>query len=99
MVPDKLTIIVAYGATAQQVDLIPLTLPAGSTVFDALRQSGLLERYPSIDLTMQRVGVWGKLKPLTEPLRDGDRVELYRPLQIDPKEARRQRHQNVQKKT
>jgi putative ubiquitin-RnfH superfamily antitoxin RatB of RatAB toxin-antitoxin module len=68
-----------------------LTVPAGATVHDAIRQSGILERLAEIDLTVCRVGIHGKLKSLDTVLRDRDRVEIYRPLLADPKESRRKR--------
>ncbi len=72
-----------------------LTLPAGSTIAEALAASGIgahLEaRNLPIDLAQARVGIFGKLKTPDTLLRDGDRVELYRPLQADPKDSRRRR--------
>lgn len=68
-----------------------LELPAGATAIDAIRASGLLERFGEIDLSTQTVGVWGRSCTLEAALRDGDRVEIYRPLSVDPKEARRRR--------
>ena len=71
--------------------LIQLELPGSTPVGEALKRSGLLERYPEISLERALVGVWGRLVRLDAPLRDGDRVEIYRPLIADPKEARRRR--------
>ena len=68
-----------------------LSLPAGSTLQQALEQSGLLQRHPEIDLAVNLVGIHGKKKTLDTVLRTQDRVEVYRPLQADPKEARRRR--------
>ena len=68
-----------------------LDLPAGATLRQAVEASGLLQRHPGIDLDAQKAGVFGKVKPADTPLRDGDRVEVYRPLQADPKETRRRR--------
>jgi putative ubiquitin-RnfH superfamily antitoxin RatB of RatAB toxin-antitoxin module len=93
-----LAVTVAYSGSARQVDRVALSLPAGATVGDALRQSGLLERHSEIELDSLKVGVWGKLRPLTDVLRDGDRVEVYRPLKVDPKEARRQRYRSHREK-
>lgn len=87
----RIAVVVAYSPAPRQVEQVSVTLPGGSTVSDALRASGLLERHPEIDLAGLRLGVWGKLRAPADPLRDGDRVELYRPLKVDPKEARRQR--------
>jgi uncharacterized protein len=89
-----LSVCVAYSGAPRQVDLVALSLPAGATVGDALRRSGLLERHSEIDLASIKIGVWGKLRALTDVLRDGDRVEVYRPLRVDPKEARRQRYRS-----
>jgi len=68
-----------------------LRLSAGCTVGDAVRESGMLESCREIDLARNRVGIFGRLAPPDAPLRDGDRVEIYRPLIADPKEARRSR--------
>lgn len=72
---------------------IPVTLPVGSTIADAINQSGLLARCPEIDLRHNQVGVFSQLRDLADRLEDGDRIEIYRPLQVDPKEARRRRAQ------
>jgi putative ubiquitin-RnfH superfamily antitoxin RatB of RatAB toxin-antitoxin module len=68
-----------------------LSLPEGATLAQAVRESGVLQRYPEIDLNMQKLGIFGKIKPDDTLLRDGDRVEIYRPLQADPMETRRRR--------
>jgi uncharacterized protein len=72
-------------------EAVSLKVPAGATALDALRASGLLERHPEIDLARQKLGIYGKVVSAQSPLRDGDRVELYRPLLVDAKEARRRR--------
>ena len=64
---------------------------AGATVLDAIRASGLRERYPQIDPDQNGAGIFGRLVPLDTPLKGGDRVELVRPLAADPKELRRRR--------
>ena len=91
--PDtgRIAVVVAYSPAPREVEQVSLSLPPDATVADALQASGLLARHPEIDLARQALGVWGKLRTLADPLRDGDRVELYRPLTVDPKEARRQR--------
>ncbi len=81
---------VAYATPARQIVKI-LTLPAGSTVEAAIRASGLLKEFPQIDLGINRAGVFGETVSLNESLQGGERVEIYRPLLADPKEARRQR--------
>jgi len=66
-------------------------VPPGTTVQSAIALSGVLREVPEIDLATCRVGVYGKLKTLDTMLREHDRVEIYRPLIADPKEARRRR--------
>ena len=66
-------------------------MAAGATVQDAVRQSAVLEEAGGIDLADCRLGIYGKLKTLDTVLREGDRVEIYRPLMADPKDARRRR--------
>lgn len=87
---------VAYSPAPRQVDLVALTLPTGSLLEQALRASGLLERH-ELTLAALRCGVWGRTQTLDHPLRDGDRVEVYRALLVDPKEARRLRYKRQRK--
>jgi uncharacterized protein len=89
---DVLRVEVLYCAGPNLADLTELQLPEGATVADALHASGLRERHGAL-IDRLRIGVWNKPKEADTPLRDGDRVELYRPLRVDPKEARRQRYQ------
>ena len=67
-------------------------VPAGASLEQALRASGLLQAHRDIDLAQCAVGVWGRRRALTDALRDRDRVEVYRSLKVDPKEARRLRY-------
>lgn len=90
---STLTVSVAYSPRAGEVDLCELTLPAGSTVADALRESGLALRHPESNFAEMPLGVWGAFVSADQVLRDRDRVEVYRPLLVDPKEARRRRQQ------
>jgi hypothetical protein len=69
--------------------MVALTLPRGTTALDAAQQSGLTSRYPEIDLTKQPLGIRGKRVESGRVLEEGDRVEILRPLTVDPKEARR----------
>ncbi|MGT2470732.1 RnfH family protein [Paraburkholderia terrae] len=85
-----LTIEVCYALPREQT-LIELQLPQGTTLGQAIDASGILARHPAIDLTKQKTGVFGKLKPLDTVLADHDRVEIYRPLIVDPKLARQRR--------
>ena len=88
---------VIYCPGPDEVDAVQLRLPLGATVLDALRLSGVLTRHPAVDVAQRRFGIWGKLTGLETPLRDQDRVEIYRPLLVDPKEARRLRHAKQRK--
>lgn len=83
---------VAY-ARPQAQRLIAVTLAEGSTALEAIRASGIQSVFPEIDLTQQSVGVFSQVvtDPETYRVRDGDRVEIYRPLEMDPKEARAKR--------
>ena len=87
---ESLSIEIAY-ALPQKQELVQLKLPAGSTVQQAIEASGLKQKHPEIDLAKNKVGIFGKLSKLDAPLRDRDRVEIYRPLIADPKEVRKQR--------
>ncbi len=75
----------------RQVEECSLELPTGSTVKDALQASGFLIRWPELVSSGAQVGVWGRHVDGNGLLRDGDRVEIYRALSVDPKVARRQR--------
>lgn len=77
-------------ALPERQELVGLELPDGATVADALEASGMAAKFPGHDLTSCAIGVWGHVVDRGHRLRDGDRVELYRPLCIDPQEARRQ---------
>ncbi len=79
-----------YALPQAQV-VVELQLAADATVGEAIRQSGLLLRYPQIAADTIRVGVFGKVTAMDARLTHGDRVEIYRPLTVDPKEARRRR--------
>lgn len=88
--PDMIEVQVCH-ALPDNAFLRAVSLPAGSTLRQAVEQSGVLEHYPAIDLAVNLVGIYGKKKTLDTVLRQHDRVEVYRPLQADPKEARRRR--------
>lgn len=78
-------------ALPQAQDSVELTLPPGTTLREAVERSGLLERHPEIRLEPGFLGIFGRTCGLDTPLEEGDRVELYRPLRVDPKELRRKR--------
>jgi putative ubiquitin-RnfH superfamily antitoxin RatB of RatAB toxin-antitoxin module len=87
---EQIKVQVCY-ATATWEFLRDLTVDAGTTLEQAVRQSTLLQEVPQIDLDSAVTGIYGKKKTLATVLRDHDRVEVYRPLQADPKETRRRR--------
>lgn len=87
---NMITIEVAY-ATPQQQHIIKLEVPPGTTIEEAIQFSSILSLFPEIDLHQQKVGVFSKQKALSDVVNAGDRIEIYRPLTIDPKEARRAR--------
>lgn len=78
-------------ATPEQQDVAVVEVPPGATAIAAIHASGILQRHPEIDLARQKIGVFGKLARAGTALRDGDRVEIYRALRVDPREARRAR--------
>lgn len=83
---------VVYAAAPHQIDRVPLRLPAGATARDALRASGLVERLGADLFDRLALGLGGRPCSVATVLREHDRLELLRPLQVDPKEARRQRY-------
>ncbi len=92
----RLSIEVCYASAGEQA-LIAVESPEGATLRQALDASGILRRFPQIDLGTQKVGVFGKLKPLDAVLNDHDRVEIYRPLLVDPKVSRQRRVEKTRK--
>ena len=83
---------VAY-ALPQRQQILTVEVEEGTSVFDAVELSGIVRLFPEIDLATAKMGVFGKVvsKPHDTPLAEGDRVEIYRPLIIDPKQVRKQR--------
>lgn len=81
---------VAYARPDQQF-LYSLEVLPGANIQDAITLSGLLDYCPEIDLEQQKIGIFGQVLPLSQPLQAGDRVEIYRPLHKDPKTARQLR--------
>lgn len=90
MTADALEVEVVY-ATPERQACYALRVKPGTTLFEAIRASGVLQDFPEIDLARNRVGIYGTAAKGAQALRDGDRVEIYRPLSADPKEARRAR--------
>jgi putative ubiquitin-RnfH superfamily antitoxin RatB of RatAB toxin-antitoxin module len=87
---DLITVEVAYAKPEEQV-ILSLEVPAGTTLRQAVEQSGILERFREIDTQTMKTGIFGKLKKTDQVLQAGDRVEIYRPLIADPKQVRKQR--------
>jgi uncharacterized protein len=83
--------LVVYSPGPREVHEWPVTLAPGATVLHALQASGLQAAFPDLDLRSAAVGVWGRVARLDQPVRECDRVEIYRPLKVDPKLARRER--------
>ncbi|MEO7548670.1 MAG: RnfH family protein [Ramlibacter sp.] len=82
---------VAWSPAARRTREWTLELDEGATVMAALQASGLSEAFPELDMAAVAVGVWGVGATLQSRLKDNDRLEVYRPLQVDPKLARRER--------
>jgi putative ubiquitin-RnfH superfamily antitoxin RatB of RatAB toxin-antitoxin module len=87
-----LSVEVIFCAAPGQSDAVTLRLPPGASLGEAVAASGLCQRH---QLDAPLAGIWGHVRPQDTLLRDGDRVELYRPLRVDPKEARRLRYKRA----
>lgn len=96
MMAAKLSIDVCYALPDAQT-LVSVELAPGATVRQAIDASGILEQHPEIDLSKLKVGIHGKIKPFDAVLADRDRVEIYRPLIVDPKAARQRRVDKTRK--
>lgn len=83
-----ITVEVAYLSEKKQA-LYIVHVREGATILDVIQKSGILEVFPEINLEQQKVGIYSEKKSLEDLVEEGDRVEIYRPLKIDPKEARR----------
>jgi uncharacterized protein len=87
---------VAY-STENYNELIPLKVKKGTSVIAAIQQSGILQLYPETIIKMGNIGIFSKLCTEDTVLNEGDRIEIYRPLKADPKEARRRRAERQKK--
>lgn len=85
-------------ATKDQQSLVEVELPAGSSIAQAIKKSALLSQYDELVLEDLKVGVFSKLKSIDDVVCEGQRIEIYRPLEIGPKEARRLRAQRAKDK-
>lgn len=90
MTDKQITLEVAYARPDKQ-SLLNVVVEQGSTVEDVIEASGILRKYPEIDLSVNKVGIWNRTCKLSDEPRQGDRIEIYRPLIADPKEVRRKR--------
>ena len=90
---DEIAVEVIY-ATPKQQRILSIRVPEGTTVAGAIRVSGILEEFPEIDLTRNKVGIFSRRVGPEHTLRAGDRIEIYRPLLVDPKTARQVRARN-----
>ena len=88
--PEEIMVEVAYAFPEEQV-IISIKVPSKSDVKQAIEKSRIQKKFPSIDLSKNKVGIFGKKTKLDHPLNDRDRIEIYRPLILDPKEMRRKR--------
>jgi putative ubiquitin-RnfH superfamily antitoxin RatB of RatAB toxin-antitoxin module len=77
-------------ATPDRQFLQACSVPRGSSVADAIECSKLVQEFPGLDLNSHAVGVWGKVVERSKSVQEGDRIEIYRPLPVDPRDARRQ---------
>jgi uncharacterized protein len=84
-------VVVVYSPAAREVHEVALTLEDGMTVMHAIRLSGLLTQFPELDISQSVVGVWERKATPDHSLRDRDRIEIYRALQVNPQVARRER--------
>lgn len=87
---NEILVEVAYALPHEQL-IVPIKVNQGITAEEAIRTSGIMNKFPEIDLSVNKIGIFGKLAKIDTPLRHLDRVEIYRPLIADPKEARKQR--------
>lgn len=87
---NEITVEVAYALPDEQL-IVPIKVVSGITAEQAIQASGIIKKFPEIDLTVNKIGIFGKAVRLDTPLRHLDRVEIYRPLIADPKEVRKQR--------
>ena len=87
---DQISVEVCYALPERQ-ELVKVKLAPKGTVQQALEASGMLAKFPEVSLEQSKFGVYGKLVRLDTVLREGERVEIYRPLIADPKEVRRKR--------
>lgn len=87
---DHITVEVAFALPQKQL-IIPIQVSPDTTAEDAIKASGIMGKFPEIDLAVNQIGIFGIRKTLASPLRHMDRIEIYRALIADPKAVRKQR--------
>ena len=85
---ERIEVEIVLGTPERQV-LQAVTVDNGATIADVVAASGIAARFPDLDIDSLATGVWGNVLPRDYAVKDGDRIELYRPLEMDPREARR----------
>ena len=88
--PDEILVEVAYALPEEQI-IISIKVPKKINVKQAIEKSGIQKKFSDIDLSKNKIGIFGKQTTLNHLLSDKDRIEIYRPLILDPKEMRRKR--------
>ena len=97
MSSDALLEVEIVYATPERQCSITVSAPKGVTVRGAIERSRIADQFPELDLAQNRVGIYGRLCDLNDMVASGDRVEIYQPLRIDPKQARRERSSDPKK--
>lgn len=87
----SIEVCVVYSPKAREVCEFTLRLPDSTTALDAIEASGLLKTFQTLEVQTISIGVWGRKVKLSQVLTENDRIEIYRPLTVDPKVARRER--------
>ena len=95
---DAIQVELIYALPDQQ-EIKVMMVESGATVEQAIIQSGILDEFPEIDLKQNKVGIFSRLAKLDQALRQGDRIEIYRPLLLDPKQIRQRRAEKAKKKS
>ncbi|MEZ5503344.1 MAG: RnfH family protein [Halioglobus sp.] len=94
---DVIAVEVVHALPHKQV-LLQVQVPAGTTVLDAAKQSGIAGKFEGLDLENATFGIFGQVVAARQALREGDRVEIYRPLLADPKEVRKARAERARER-
>tara|TARA_R110002167_G_scaffold2055_3_gene10446 strand:- start:8039 stop:8329 length:291 start_codon:yes stop_codon:yes gene_type:complete len=94
---ETIAVEVAYALPEKQ-RILAVFVPSGTSVLEAARLSGITREFPQLELESAKMGIFGKtVRNLSDPVQEGDRIEIYRPLIIDPKQARANRAAKTQK--